>query len=181
MHLLFAMLLRWNLTTQQFWSVSRLLLQTLRICSKSTSRSVICTSVRQSIWRYINCLEFSEINGGSMFIIMKTDLVWLCLRNEYLRWLSFTRGVQLKRAKGEQKEGKKNTNRDKLFSKTSNFRATSNVKETKQFQSEYCPLADGTFKICNFCTIQEHDWERSVRSSDEATFRLWTKAITQST
>ena len=43
------------------------------------------------------------------------------------------------------------TNRDKLFSKTMNFRAraSSNVKETKQMQIDQCPLADGNQKIWN--------------------------------
>ena len=44
-------------------------------------------------------------------------------------------------------EDRRSTNRDKRFSKTSNFSASSNVKETKQTQSEHCSLADGTHKI----------------------------------
>ena len=50
--------------------------------------------------------------------------------------------------KREQKEDR-STNRDKLFSKKSNFSASSNVKETKQMQSDHCPLAVGTHKIWN--------------------------------
>ena len=46
-------------------------------------------------------------------------------------------------------EDRRDTNRDKRFSKTSNFGASSNVKETTQYQSDHCPLADGTHKICN--------------------------------
>ena len=47
--------------------------------------------------------------------------------------------------KGERREeDRRSTNRDKRFSKTSNFSASSNVKETKQTQSDHCPLADGT-------------------------------------
>ena len=38
---------------------------------------------------------------------------------------------------------------DERISKTSNFSASSNVKETKQTQSDHCPLADGTHKIWN--------------------------------
>ena len=50
--------------------------------------------------------------------------------------------------KGERREeDRRSTNRDKRFSKTSNFSASSNVKETNQMQSDYCPLADGTHKI----------------------------------
>ena len=52
--------------------------------------------------------------------------------------------------KGERREeDRRSTNRDKRFSKTSNFSASSNVKETKQMQSHLCPLADGTHKIWN--------------------------------
>ena len=52
--------------------------------------------------------------------------------------------------KGERREeDQRSTNRDKRFSKTSNFSACSNVKETKQTQSDHCPLADGTHKIWN--------------------------------
>ena len=52
--------------------------------------------------------------------------------------------------KGERREeDRRSTNRDKRFSKTSNFSATSNVKETKQKQSDHCPLADGTHKTWN--------------------------------
>ena len=54
--------------------------------------------------------------------------------------------------KGEQKEDRHNTNREKRFSKTSNFSASSNLQETKQMQNNNCPLADGTHKIWN-CPI----------------------------
>ena len=50
--------------------------------------------------------------------------------------------------KGERsEEDRRSTNRDKWFSKTSNFSASSKVKETKQTQSDHCPLADSTHKI----------------------------------
>ena len=49
--------------------------------------------------------------------------------------------------KGEYKEDRRNTNREKRFSKTSNFSASSNLQETKQTQNNNCPLADGTHKI----------------------------------
>ena len=58
------------------------------------------------------------------------------------------------------------TNRDKLFSKTSNFSASSNVKETKQMQSDHCPLADGTHKIWNsplFRNMSVNDRYAAVR------------------
>ena len=49
--------------------------------------------------------------------------------------------------KGERKEERRNTNREKRFSKTSNFSASLNLQETKQTQSDHCPLANGTHKI----------------------------------
>ena len=55
--------------------------------------------------------------------------------------------------KGERnEEDRRSTNRDNWFSKTSNFSASSKVKETKQKQSDHCPLADGTHKSwkCQF-------------------------------
>ena len=52
--------------------------------------------------------------------------------------------------KGERKEeDRRNANRGKQFSKTSNFSASSNLQETKQTQSDHCPLADCTHKIWN--------------------------------
>ena len=75
--------------------------------------------------------------------------------------------------KGERREeDRRSTNRDKRFSKTSNFSASSNVKETKQTQSDHCPLADGTHKIWNCPLFQEHECELSVRSSEKATLML---------
>ena len=50
---------------------------------------------------------------------------------------------------GRREEDRRCTNRDKRFSKTSNLSASSNVKETKQTQSDHCPLADGTHEIWN--------------------------------
>ena len=53
--------------------------------------------------------------------------------------------------KGERREeDRRSTSRDKRFSKTSNFSASSSVEETKQTQSDHCPLADGTHKKWNF-------------------------------
>ena len=52
--------------------------------------------------------------------------------------------------KGERKEeDRRNTNKEKRFTKTSIFSASSNLQETKQTQSDQCPLADGTHKIWN--------------------------------
>ena len=69
--------------------------------------------------------------------------------------------------KGERREeDRRSTNRDKRFSKTSNFSASSNVKETKQTQSDHCPLADGTQKIWNcplFKNMSVNDRYAAVR------------------
>ena len=68
------------------------------------------------------------------------------------KWLSRIAFVHegFSTCKGERREEDRNsTNRDKRFSKTSNFSASSKVKETKSTQSNYCPLADGTHKIWN--------------------------------
>ena len=55
--------------------------------------------------------------------------------------------------KGEQKEqDRRSTNQDKWFSKTLNFSASSNVKETKEMQTDQCPKVDGTHKISN-CSL----------------------------
>ena len=50
---------------------------------------------------------------------------------------------------GRKEENQRNTNRDKRFSKASNFSASSNLQETKQTQSDHCQLADGTHKNWN--------------------------------
>ena len=69
--------------------------------------------------------------------------------------------------KRERKEGeRRTTKREKRFSKTSNFSASSNVKETKQTQSDHCPLADGTNKIWSCPLIKNmsvNDQYSSVR------------------
>ena len=55
--------------------------------------------------------------------------------------------------KGERREeDRRGTNGDKRSSKTSNFSASSNVKEAKEVQSDQCPQADGTHKVWN-CPI----------------------------
>ena len=68
--------------------------------------------------------------------------------------------------KGERREDRRSTNRDKRFSKTSNFSASSNVKETKQTQSAHYPLPDGTHKIWNcplFRNMSVNDRYAAVR------------------
>ena len=59
------------------------------------------------------------------------------------KWLSRITFVQF--FKGDQR----GTNRDKQFTKTANFSASSKLKETMQMQSDHCPLADSTHKIWN--------------------------------
>ena len=81
---------------------------------------------------------------------MKIGLIWSCLKNGYLGQHFCTKGFQFSRESEEKKtEETRDTNKDKRFSKTSNFSANSNLKETKQKQSDYCPLADGTHEIWN--------------------------------
>ena len=69
--------------------------------------------------------------------------------------------------KGERKdEDRRSTNRDKRFSKTSNFSASSNVEEVKQMHNDHCPLADGTHKIWNcplFRNMSVNDRHAAVR------------------
>ena len=63
------------------------------------------------------------------------------------KWLSRIAFVHEKfsSSKREQKEeDRRGTNGGKRFSKTSNFSASLNVKETKQMPSDHCPLVDGT-------------------------------------
>ena len=69
------------------------------------------------------------------------------------KWISRIAFVQegFSGFKGERREEDRiSTNRDKRFSKTSNFSASSNLKETKQTQSDHCPLADSTHIIWNY-------------------------------
>ena len=68
--------------------------------------------------------------------------------------------------KGDRREDRRSANRDKRFSNTSNFSASSNVKETKQTQSDQCPLADGIHKIWNcplFRNMSVNDRYAAVR------------------
>ena len=69
--------------------------------------------------------------------------------------------------KGKRREeDRTSTNRDKWFSKTSNFSASSNVKETKQTQSDHCLLADGNHEIWNcplFKNVSVNDRYAAVR------------------
>ena len=75
--------------------------------------------------------------------------------------------------KGERREeDPRSAIRDKRFSKTSNFNASLNVKETKQLQSDHCPLANGTHKMLKLSIIHKDECEGSKRSSEEATLML---------
>ena len=67
------------------------------------------------------------------------------------KWLSriaflHKRFSAFKRERREQ--DRRGRNRYKRFSKTSKFSAKSNLEETKQMQSDQCPLDDETIKIC---------------------------------
>ena len=69
--------------------------------------------------------------------------------------------------KGERRdEDRRSTKKDKRFSKTSNLSASSNVKQTKQTQSDHCQLADGTHKIWScpqFKNISVNDRNAAVK------------------
>ena len=69
--------------------------------------------------------------------------------------------------KGERKEEeRRNTNREKRFSKTSNFSVRSNLQKNKQAQSDHCPLADGThtiWKCPSFKNMSVNDRYGAVR------------------
>ena len=85
------------------------------------------------------------------FYVDDKDEDWpdLIMFEKWLSKMAFVHEV-FSAFKGEQKEAdRSSTNWDKRFSKTSNFSASSNVKEEKQMQSNQCPLADGTHKLWN--------------------------------
>ena len=68
---------------------------------------------------------------------------------------------------GERKEDhRRNANKTKQFPKSSNFSASSNVKEAQTTISDHCPLADGTHKIWNcplFKNMNVNDRYAAVR------------------
>ena len=85
------------------------------------------------------------------FYVDDKDEDWLDLIM-FKKWLSRMAFVHegLSAFKRErQDEDRRNANREKRFSKTLNFSASSNLQETKQTQSDHCLLADGTHKIWN--------------------------------
>ena len=85
-------------------TVSRLLFQTLWMCSKSTSRLVFCNKARHFLWQKIKSFKFSKRSGGSLLMIeMMIGLIWLCLKNGYLGWHSCTKGFQLSRESEEKR------------------------------------------------------------------------------
>ena len=69
--------------------------------------------------------------------------------------------------KGERREDdRRGRNRNKWLSNISNFSSCSNVKETKQMQSDHCLLADGSHKIWNcplFKNLSVNDRYAAVR------------------
>ena len=85
------------------------------------------------------------------FCVDDKDEVWPGL-TMFAKWVSRIAFVHegLSIFKGERREeDRRSTNRDKRFSKTSNFFASSKAKETKQMLSNHFPQADGTHKIWN--------------------------------
>ena len=90
--------------------------------------------------------------GKLRFYSDNKDEDWLDLII-FLNWL-FISGFLLERFldfMGERMEGdRRSRERDKRFSKASNFSASSNAKETKQMQSGQCTLVDSTHEFCNF-------------------------------
>ena len=71
----------------------------------------------------------------------------LCLLENWLSRISFVYEGMSQPA-GERKEyHRRNANKTKQFSKTSNFSASSNVKEAQATIIDHCPLANGTHKI----------------------------------
>ena len=107
-----------------------------------------CNRARHCLWQYKNYPKFSE---KWWFFVDDKDEDWpdLIMFKKWLSRIAFVH-EEFSAFKGERKEeDRRSTNRDKRFSKASNFSASSNVKETKQMQSDHCPLADGTLKIWN--------------------------------
>ena len=107
---------------------------------------------------FVNVLkEYKQIDqqsSSTLYIAVDKDEDWPDLIM-FEKWLSRITFVQegFPAFKGEQREeSRRSTKRDKRFWKTSNFSASSNVKETKKIQSDHCPLADGTRKIWN-CSL----------------------------
>ena len=102
------------------------------------------------------------------FYVDNKDKDWpdLVMLEKWLSRIAFVhKGFSV--LKGDRREEeRRSAKRDKWFSKTSNFSASSNVKETKQTQSDHCPLADGTKKILNcplFRNMSVRDWYAAVR------------------
>ena len=90
----------------------------------------------------------------------------LCLLENWLSRMSFVY-EGMSQPTGERKEDhRRNANKTKQFSKSSNFSAISNVKEAQATISDHCPLADGTHKIWNcplFKNMNVNDRYAAVR------------------
>ena len=157
---------RRNRTTQQVWSVSQILyanfvsvLKEYKQIGDLQSSSTLYMAVdkvpqvlKEKWWFY-----FDDKDEDRPDLIM------------FEKWLSRIAFVLegFSAFKGERREeDRRSTNRDKGFSKTSNFTASSNVKETNQMQRDHCPLADGTHKIWNcplFRNMSVNDRYAAVR------------------
>ena len=102
------------------------------------------------------------------FYVDDQDEDWpdLILFKKWLSRIAFVHEVFSAFKGGRREKDRRSTNRDKRFSKTSNFSASSNVKEMKQTQSDHCSLADGTQKIWNcplFKNMSVNDRYAAVR------------------
>ena len=111
----FANQVRWNLRMQQVWSVSQLFFQSFRMCSKSTSRLVICNQARHYM---IVDKILQVIKEKWWFYVDDKDEDWPDLIM-FEKWLSRTAFLHegFSAFKGERREyDQRGTNRDKRFS-----------------------------------------------------------------
>ena len=92
---------------------------------------------------------------------MRTDQISV----SYQEWRSFMKACRS--PQGNVKEDhRRNANKTKQFSKSSNFSASSNVKEAQTTISDHCPLANGTHNIWNcplFKNMNVNDRYAAVR------------------
>ena len=86
-----------------------------------------------------------------LFYVDDKDEDWpdLILFEKWLSKIAFMHEGFSASKREQKEEDRRSTNIDKRFSKKSNFSASSNVKETKQTQTDQCPLADDTHEIWN--------------------------------
>ena len=86
-----------------------------------------------------------------MLMIEDEDWPDLIMFEKWLPRMAFVReGFSSSEVEGRE-EHRRITYSDERFSKTSHFSACSNVRETKQVQSDHCPLADVSAHVSD-CT-----------------------------